>query len=69
MKRKKAFYKSININGYTWRGFWNKLHHFVKRIDDYKNENYGKYIECSCNDADIENGNLNFMVVNNLTRA
>lgn len=51
----------MNIEGYEWRGYWDKFHHFVKKEDK-------GYLECRCKDVDIENGDLLFMIQHNLTR-
>lgn len=56
MKQKKRFYQSLNFDGYTWSGYWDNLHHFVKQ----KNE--GGYWYIKCNDTDIEDGNIIHMV-------
>lgn len=62
MKRPKIFYSSLpSINGYSWSGFWDKLHHFVKK------EATG-YFEIRCTDEDITSGNLIDMINYGVTR-
>ncbi len=61
MTRKKPFYTGININGFTWSGWWDKFHHFVKRET-------GGYLEVRCTDQDIDDGNLAQMIEYGLTK-
>ena len=61
MKKAKVFYQSLNIDGFTWRGYWNKLHHFVKK-------ECAGYLEIKCTDTDIQDGNLQDMIKLGVTR-
>ena len=61
MKYKKEHYKKINIGGYYWGGFWDNMRHFVKK------EKRG-YLSITCDEEDLENGNLEYMVENRMTR-
>lgn len=55
MHHNKEYYQSINIEGYTWSGFWNGFHNFTKKD--------GASIEVvRCSDRDIEDGNLKEMI-------
>jgi hypothetical protein len=60
MKHSKAHYQSLNYNGYTWTGFWNKKHHFSKPE--------GKGFACiKATEEDLENGNIEFFAEHNLS--
>jgi len=61
MENKKSFYQSLNIDGYTWAGFWDNLHHFTKKVCNGWN--------CiNCTDMDIKDGNIYDMVKYEVTR-
>lgn len=57
MKQKKAYYQQLNINGFTWSGYWKGYHHFY---------NNGQHVRCT--DNDIEDGNLIDMINMGLTK-
>ena len=61
MKRDKLFYTTLNYDGFTWSGYWDKYHHFVKK------ENNG-FLEIRCTDTDIEDGNLIDMIKYGVTK-
>jgi len=61
MKQNKSFYQSLNFDGFTWSGFWDNLHHFVKK-------ECAGYLEVKCTDDDIKNGNLSDMIKIGVTR-
>lgn len=61
MKKSKQYYKSFNIDGFTWRGFWDKMHHFVKK-------ECAGYAEIKCTEQDIEDGNIYDMVAFGVSR-
>lgn len=61
MKYKKAYYKNITHFGYHWGGYWNNLHHFIKKVNQ-------KFLEIACIDEDIEDGSLIFMMEHGFTR-
>lgn len=56
MKQKKAFYQQLNYSGYTWRGYWDGLHHFCQPKEG------GGYWYIKANEQDIEDGNIVDMV-------
>jgi len=53
--------QSLNIDGYTWSGFFNKMHTFTKK------EKSGCYI-IKCNTTDIKNGNIIDLINMGLSR-
>lgn len=55
MKNDKVTYQNIEINGFRWAGFWDKMHHFTKH------EGKG-WLEISCAENDIDNGNIKDMI-------
>lgn len=57
----KQYYKSLKFNGYKWGGFWGGLHQFIKKTSK-------GYLNCSCSESDLINGNIQFMTLNQLTR-
>ena len=62
MENKKTFYQSLpNLNGFLWVGYWDKSHHFTKKIGSI-------YTHIRANEQDIKTGNLNDMIKHNVTR-
>lgn len=61
MKNNKQYYQSLNIDGYTWSGYWSGFHNFTKK--DGSN-----VAVVRCNDADIEDGNLQCMIQMGLSK-
>ena len=64
MKQNKAHYQAmtnVNGSGYSWGGFWDRKHHFIK--GDYKTG----FLHIKANEQDLENGNIDFMTANNLS--
>jgi len=62
MENQKTFYQSLpNLDGFSWVGYWDKLHHFTKKIGNI-------YTHIQANEQDIKTGNLNDMIKHNLTR-
>ena len=52
MKQKKQFYQDLpTYNGFKWSGYWDKFHHFTKKVDN-------GYLEIKCTESDIESGNI-----------
>ena len=71
MKHAKSYYMNLpTFNGFKWSGYWNetdsqpKYHVFVSEAKVPTTLYW--YIKAT--DEDIENGNLEFMALNNLTR-
>lgn len=63
MKHNKNHYRKINIDGFTWSGFWDGFHYFSKRQDSP----YG-YWQLKCTEGDIEDGNLIELIKLELSR-
>ena len=62
MTNKKIYYQSLpNLDGFLWVGYWDKLHHFTKKIDNI-------YTHIRANKQDIKTGNLNEMINHKVTR-
>jgi hypothetical protein len=70
MKHIKAYYQILHqtkeLNGFKWFGYCENskgeyLHHFQKQEGK-------KWIEIKATEEDIENGNLEFMAKNNLSK-
>ena len=55
MKKPKTYYQEIQTDGFSWSGYWDKLHHFIKR------EKAG-CIHIRCTERDITNGNIYDMI-------
>lgn len=61
MKKQKRYYQTLKFDGFTWSGFWDNFHHFIKK------ECRG-YFEIRCTDIDIEDGNLLDMIKLGVTK-
>ena len=61
MKYHKEHYKKIICNNFKWSGFWDNMHHFVKKENN-------KYRPLICSEEDLINGNFKFMANKHLTR-
>lgn len=60
MKQKKEYYQNLNYNDYTWSGFWNGLHHFIKQD--------GIRYKCiNCTEEMLVNGDIKYMAEHDLT--
>lgn len=62
MTNKKTFYQSLpNLDGFLWVGYWDKLHHFTKKVGSM-------YAHIRASEQDIKTGNLNDMIKHKVTR-
>ena len=55
----------IDLKGYSWYQFDGKFHCFSRREED--GMKLLGYRGLKCREIDVENGNLEFMIENNLT--
>jgi hypothetical protein len=63
MKHPKSFYRSLSHAGYSWGGFWDGHHVFVKPANSQ-----GGVFEMRVLESDIEDGSWKFMAEHGLTR-
>lgn len=62
MTNKKTFYQSLpNLDGFLWVGYWDKLHHFTKKVGSM-------HAHIRASEQDIKTGNLNDMIKYKVTR-
>jgi len=62
MQKEKTFYKSLpNLDGFLWVGYWDKFHHFTKKIGNM-------YTHIKATEQDINTNNLKNLIKYNLTR-
>ncbi len=62
MLHSKKYYKDMKVAPYWWGGFWDNLHHFTK------GSNREGFLTVSANEQDLENGNLDYMLSNEMGR-
>lgn len=69
MEHPKPYYQAIVLSdaGYSWGGWWDNRHHFIKRPGYYDGKRQEGYAEIECTEEQITNGDLEFFIKHGLS--
>lgn len=62
MLHPKSHYMALSYDGYGWGGFWDGLHHFIKKTAT-------GYLDSAVSESDLTDGSWTFLCQYGLTRA
>jgi len=60
-KRTKQYMRSLECNGYTYRGFWDKMYRFTKPF-------HSQFLLISMSDKNVNDEDAMYMLRNNISK-